>query len=199
MSSAALASVASPPPPLGSTPYSPAQLRIATTAIDLFAEFGVGATTLQMIADGIGVTKAAVYHQFKTKEGIVIAAMEVELGKLEVALAEVEADPGPRAREILLRQVIDLSVARRRVVSTLQHDPVIVRLLADHAPFQVFVTRLFGALLGDETDSGARLRVAMVASAIGAVVTHPLVADLDDATLRDGVFDLSREFLNLGD
>jgi AcrR family transcriptional regulator len=199
MSSAALASVASPPPPLGSTPYSQAQLRIATTAIDLFAEFGVGATTLQMIADGIGVTKAAVYHQFKTKEGIVIAAMEVELGKLEVALAEVEADPGPRAREILLRQVIDLSVARRRVVSTLQHDPVIVRLLADHAPFQVFVTRLFGALLGDETDSGARLRVAMVASAIGAVVTHPLVADLDDATLREGVFDLSREFLNLSD
>jgi hypothetical protein len=31
------------------------------------------------------------------------------------------------------------------------------------------------------------------------VVTHPLVADLDDATLRAGVFDLSREFLNLGD
>ena len=197
MSSAASVSVAAHPP-LGSTPYSPAQLRVATAAIDLFAEFGVGATTLQMIADRIGVTKAAVYHQFKTKEGIVIAAMEVELGKLEAALAEAESDPGPRARENLLRQVIDLSVARRRVVSTLQHDPVIVRLLADHARFQVFVTRLFGALLGDDADPDARLRVAMVASAIGAVVTHPLVADLDDATLRDGVFDLSREFLHLG-
>jgi AcrR family transcriptional regulator len=193
-----VASIESAPGPLGSTPYSPAQLRIATTAIDLFAEFGVGATTLQMIADRIGVTKAAVYHQFKTKEGIVIAAMEVELGKLEAALAEAESHPGPQARERLLRQVIDLSVARRRIVSTLQHDPVIVRLLADHAPFQVFVTRLFGALLGDETDAAARLRVAMVASAIGAVVTHPLVADLDDTTLRDGIFDLSREFLNLG-
>jgi AcrR family transcriptional regulator len=184
--------------PLGSTPYTPPQLRIATTAIDLFAEYGVGATTLQMIADRIGVTKAAVYHQFKTKEGIVIAAMEVELGKLEAALADAEAEPGPRARETLLRQVIDLSVVRRRIVSTLQHDPVIVRLLADHAPFQVFVTRLFGALLGDETNASARLRVAMVASAIGAVVTHPLVADLDDATLREGIFDLSREFLRLG-
>jgi AcrR family transcriptional regulator len=183
--------------PFGSRPYSAAQLRIATAAIDLFAEFGVGATTLQMIADRIGVTKAAVYHQFKTKEGIVIAAMEVELGKLEAALAEAEADPGPRARETLLRQVIDLSVARRRIVSTLQHDPVIVRLLANHAPFQVFVTRLFGALLGDDTDAAARLRVAMVASAIGAVVTHPLVADLDDVGLRDGIFDLSREFLGL--
>jgi AcrR family transcriptional regulator len=196
MTSSAAASLAVHP--LGSTPYSPAQLRIATTAIELFAEFGVGATTLQMIADRIGVTKAAVYHQFKTKEGIVIAAMEVELGKLEEALADAEADPGPRARETLLRQVIDLSVARRRMVSTLQHDPVIVRLLADHAPFQVFVTRLFGALLGDETSAGARLRVAMVASAIGAVVTHPLVADLDNATLRDGIFGLSCEFLNLG-
>jgi AcrR family transcriptional regulator len=185
-------------PPVGSTPYSEAQLRIATTAIDLFAEFGVGATSLQMIADTIGVTKAAIYHQFKTKEGIVIAAMEVELGKLEAALAEAEAEPGPQAREALLRQVIDLSVVRRRIVSTLQHDPVIVRILADHAPFQVFVTRLFGALLGDDSDAGARLRVAMVASAIGAVVTHPLVADLDDATLREGIFDLAREFLHLG-
>jgi AcrR family transcriptional regulator len=185
-------------PPLGSRLYSPAQLRIATTAIDLFAQYGVGATTLQMIADRIGVTKAAVYHQFKTKEGIVIAAMEVELGKLEAALTKAEAEPGPRAREALLEQVINLSVARRRIVSTLQHDPVIVRLLADHAPFQVFVTRFFGALLGDDTDAGARLRVAMVASAIGAVVTHPLVADLDDAALRDGIFNLSREFLHLG-
>jgi AcrR family transcriptional regulator len=196
--SVSVVSIESAAGPLGSTPYSPAQLRIATAAIDLFAEYGVGATTLQMIADRIGVTKAAVYHQFKTKEGIVIAAMEVELGKLEAALAEAESDPGPRARERLLRQVIDLSVARRRIVSTLQHDPVIVRLLADHAPFQVFVTRLFGALLGDETDAAARLRVAMVASAIGAVVTHPLVADLDDTALRDGIFDLSREFLDLG-
>ncbi len=36
-----------------------------------------------MIADAIGVTKAAVYHQFKTKEEIVVAAVEVELARLE--------------------------------------------------------------------------------------------------------------------
>ena len=80
-----------------------------TAALALFAENGVGGTSLQMIADAIGVTKAAVYHQFKTKEEIVVAAVEVELARLEPALdaAEAEArsararpvsDPGDRPR-----------------------------------------------------------------------------------------------------
>jgi AcrR family transcriptional regulator len=181
--------------PWGSTPYSAAQRRVAVAAVDLFAEHGVDATTLQMIADRLGVTKAAVYHQFKTKEGIVIAAVEVELGKLEEALAEAEDAPGPEARDALLRQVIELSVARRRIVSTLQHDPTIIRILATYAPYQVFMTRLFRVLLHGENDAATRLRVAMVASAIGSTVTHPLVADFDDGALRAGIFELSREFL----
>jgi AcrR family transcriptional regulator len=187
------------PHPWGATPYSAAQRRVAVAAIDLFAEHGVDATTLQMIADRIGVTKAAVYHQFKTKEGIVIAAVEVELGKLEEALAGAEAAPGSQARDALLRQVIELSVARRRIVSALQHDPAIIRILASYAPYQEFMSRLFGVLLHGETDAATRLRVAMVASAIGSTVTHPLVSDFDDAALREGIFELSREFLALGD
>jgi AcrR family transcriptional regulator len=187
------------PHPWGATPYSGAQRRVAVAAIDLFAEHGVDATTLQMIADRIGVTKAAVYHQFKTKEGIVIAAVEVELGKLEEALAEAEAAPGSHARDALLWQVIELSVARRRIVSALQHDPAIIRILASYAPYQEFMSRLFGVLLHGETDAATRLRVAMVASAIGSTVTHPLVSDFDDAALREGIFGLSREFLGLGD
>jgi AcrR family transcriptional regulator len=182
---------------LGTTPYSPAQRRVANAAMELIAQHGVSGTSLQMIADAIGVTKAAVYHQFKTKEAIVIAAMELELTKLDAALDAAVSQPGPRARDALLRQVIDLSVARRRMVSTIQHDPVVVRILAEHRPFQEFMARLFRALLGDATDPGSRLRVAMVASAIGGVVTHPLVADLDDATLRNEVLDLAREFLGL--
>jgi len=184
---------------VGSTPYSPAQRRVATAAMELIAEHGVSGTSLQMIADALGVTKAAVYHQFKTKEAIVIAAMELELAKLDAALAAAESTPGPRAREALLHQVIDLSVERRRMVGAIQYDPVIVRILAEHGPFQEYMGRLFGALLGGATDAGARLRIAMVASAIGGVVMHPLVADIDDATLRRQVLGLSLEFLALED
>ena len=114
--------------------YSAAQTRIVNAALDLFAKHGVGGTSLQMIADAIGVTKAAIYHQFPTKDEIVFAAVEVELAKVEGALdaAEAEEDTA-RARELVLAQVIDLAVQRRTMVSAVQHDPVVVRFLAQHA------------------------------------------------------------------
>ena len=97
-----------------------------------------------MIADSVGVTKAAVYRQFRTKEAIVVAAVEMELGRLEGALDSAGASGRDRrAVETLLTQVIDLAVGRRRMVSTLQHDPVVVRLLAEHKPFRA----VHGALL----------------------------------------------------
>ena len=177
-----------------------AQARTVAASLELFAQRGVGGTSLQMIADAIGVTKAAVYHQFKTKEAIVVAAVEFELGRLEAALDAAEAaPPGPGALEALLGQVIDLAVGRRRMVNTLLYDPVIVRLLAEHEPFMEFMDHLFGALLRGRDDVEARTRVAMVASAIGGAVTHPLVADLDDATLKAELLDLSLRFLDLGD
>jgi AcrR family transcriptional regulator len=81
-------------------------------AMKLIADHGVGGTSLQMIADTVGVTKAAIYHQFKTKEQIVIALTERELGGLEEALEAAEAeDHPPRARELLLDRVIDLTAA----------------------------------------------------------------------------------------
>ena len=66
--------------PQASDRYTAVQMRIVAAALDLFAEHGVNGSSLQMIADAIGVTKAAVYHQFPTKEAIVVAAVEVELG-----------------------------------------------------------------------------------------------------------------------
>ena len=163
---------------------SAAQTRILDAALQLIAEHGVGGTSLQMIADAIGVTKAAVYHQFKTKEQIVIALTERELGSLEEALEAAEAhDHRTRAREVLLARVIDLAVERRGVASTLQFDPVIVRLLAEHEPFQQFIQRLYGVLVDDDAED-ARVTAAMLSGAIAVGVVHPLVADIDDDMLR---------------
>ena len=163
---------------------SAAQTRILDAALQLIAVHSVGGTSLQMIADAIGVTKAAVYHQFKTKEQIVIALTERELGSLEEALEAAEAhDHRTRAREVLLARVIDLAVERRGVASTLQFDPVIVRLLAEHEPFQQFIQRLYGVLVDDDAED-ARVTAAMLSGAIAVGVMHPLVADIDDDMLR---------------
>ena len=60
--------------------------------MELFAEHGVGATSYQMIADAVGVTKGAIYHQFNTKDEIVVAVAEMELASLEEALEAAEVE-----------------------------------------------------------------------------------------------------------
>jgi AcrR family transcriptional regulator len=177
---------------------SAAQVRIITAALDLFGRHGVNGTSLQMIADAIGVTKAAVYHQFPTKDEIVVAAVETDLAKLEAALDAADAEVGsPHARELVLGKVIDLAVERRRMVSAVQHDPVIVRLLAQREPFRQLMERLYSMLAGGDTGTEARMRAAFVAAAIGGAVTHPLVADLDDDSLRRRLLHLSMQVLDL--
>lgn len=177
--------------------HSRARTRVLDAALDLIAAHGVSGTSLQMIADAVGITKAAVYHQFKTKEQIVIAVTERELGRLEPALEAAEAcGDGPQARDALLVGVIEMAVRDRRLVRTLQFDPVVVRLLAEHKPFQRFMDRLYRVLLSDAGLDG-RVEAAMFSGALSTAVMHPLVADIDDETLLDRVTDLSRRLLGL--
>lgn len=152
-----------------------------------------------MIADAIGVTKAAVYHQFKTKDEIVLAVAEAELSRVEAAIEAAEAERDPNdAREVLLARIVDLAVERRHMESTLLTDPVIVRYFAHHPPFQQVMDRLYRIVMGKGGEE-ARVPAAMLTAAIGGAVMHPLVADIDDDTLRTQLLHLARRFLALPD
>jgi AcrR family transcriptional regulator len=184
--------------PVGIRSYSAAQTRIVAAALDLFSEHGVGGTSLQMIADTVGVTKAAVYHQFKTKDEIVIAVAEAELARVQAALDAAESEPdAARARDLLVNRIVDLAVERRRMESTLLGDPVIVRFFGRHDPYRQTMGRLYRILMGDRAGSADVVPAAMLTAAIGGAVMHPLVADLDDATLRLQLLRLARRFLDL--
>jgi AcrR family transcriptional regulator len=181
-------------------PRSAAQRRVMSAALELFTEHGVNGTSLQMIADAIGVTKAAVYHQFKTKEELVLAAAEVDLMGLQSALDAAEAQEDlPQGRMEVLARVIDLAVERRRMVSAFQRDPVMVRFLAEHEPFRQLMERLHTVLTAGDTGPEARVRAAMISAAIGGAVMHPLVVDLDDDTLRAQLLGLTRRLFDLPD
>jgi AcrR family transcriptional regulator len=183
---------------LGSIRRTAAQRRILVAALDLFADHGVSGTSLQMIADALGVTKAAVYHQFKTKDEIIIAVTEMQLARLEDALEDAEAaEDRPQARELLLNRVIEMAVDQRRMVGIMQSDPVIIRFLAEHKPFQAFLERLYAALIGDDTGPETLVQAAMLSGAIGSAVKHPLVAHLDEATLRSHLLRPTRRLVAL--
>src|SRR5215469_2265881 len=173
-------------------PLSEAKARVVDAAAALFAEHGVGGTSLQMIADAIGVTKAAVYHQFKTKDEIVIAVAEAELARLEAVLDAAQAEPDPaHAREALLSRIVDLAIERRHMESVLTGDPVLNRFFAGYEPFHQVMNRLYRMLLGEDSPE-ARLEGGMLTAAIGGAVMHPMTAALDDATLRIQLLRLAR-------
>ncbi|MFN2539855.1 MAG: TetR/AcrR family transcriptional regulator [Mycobacteriales bacterium] len=180
--------------------YSAARSRTISAALELFSEKGVSGTSLQMIADAVGVTKAAIYHQFPTKEAIVLAVADVEMAGIEQALDVTGAEDGSvEGRAALLDFVIDLAVRRRSALSMLQSDPVMIRLLAQHEPFNIVQERMFAVLLGDRSGVRSRVQAAVLSAAIGGSLVHPLVADVDAETLKEELLHVMRRLVALPD
>ena len=151
-----------------------------------------------MIADAIGVTKAAVYHQYNTKDEIVLAVAQVVLARLEAAVTAAEAQRSRlRGREVLIAEMIDLAVERRRMAGILQRDPVMLRFLQNHEPFRRVMARVNRVLMGGASNLRARVQAATLAAVIAGAVVHPLVLDLDDESLRFELMKQARKLLPL--
>ena len=175
---------------------SAAQARIIAAALELFARNGVGGTSLQMIADEIGVTKAAVYHQYRTKDEIVVAVAEAELARLDAVLDVAEAAPSRKQqRDAVITGIVDLTIERGRSASSVMNDPLIAEVFADHKQFREVMHRLRRLLIGEDAGPEAAVRMAMIVAALSGAVMHPFVARLDDDTLRAQLLQLARSFL----
>jgi AcrR family transcriptional regulator len=151
-----------------------------------------------MIADALGVTKAAVYHQYNTRDEIILAVAQVVLARLDAAVSGAEAERSRRrAREALITAMIDLAVERRRMAGVLQRDPVMLRFLENHEPFRHVMAHVNRLLMGGASDPRARVQAATLAAAIAGAVVHPLVLELDDETLRSHLQKQVRKLLRV--
>ena len=172
-----------------------ARERLLAAALDLFAEHGVTGTSLQMIADRLGVTKAAVYHQFQTKDDIVLAVIDPALNRLGPIADQAESQRGSAARrEAVLVGVVDLVVGFRRVSATLSFDPVVMRLVRAH-PCLRNLQRIRRLLGGTEPDPGSRVRMAVIAGGLMMAGADPAVTGLDDEDFRDHLLAAGRRIL----
>ncbi|MEV6767951.1 helix-turn-helix domain-containing protein [Nocardia sp. NPDC051030] len=79
--------------------------RIRAVAMELFTERGYEKTSLREIAERLGVTKAALYYHFRTKEDIVASLSEDLRRGIDEIVDWAEATPPgrDRAREIVTR------------------------------------------------------------------------------------------------
>lgn len=112
--------------------------QILRAALRAFRERGYHATTLDHIAEHLGVRKTALYHYFPDKEAILFECHRESLGELERILAEARRLPGPREQ---LRHLIVEHV--RVMTETLDGSPLAfeVTALADDKQAEIISGR----------------------------------------------------------
>ncbi|MBT2532405.1 TetR/AcrR family transcriptional regulator [Arthrobacter sp. ISL-48] len=168
--------------------------RVVAAALELFSERGVSGTSLQMIADSLGVGKASVYYQFKTKDDIIQAVIAPAFEQIRHILAETEASPAPQ--ETLVASLVDLVIAHREVMAALSYDPAVRRFLESHEEASALILKLGQTLLGPAPAARRRVATSMFGAALSGVGVDPNLADIDDATLRRELIDLGRTLLH---
>jgi AcrR family transcriptional regulator len=158
--------------------------QILETAQRLFADIGYDATSLQMIADEMGLTKAAVYYYFRAKADILDAILQPGIRQMAALLDEAAAMRGRRARiEHLVNGLADFLVQNRHYAVMASTDPAAKRHRIDEEA--VTLSRRALALFFGDNPTGAE-RVAY-AAVFWLPESLPDLVDLTDEELREAL------------
>jgi AcrR family transcriptional regulator len=158
--------------------------QILETAQRLFTELGYDATSLQMIADEMELTKAAVYYHFPAKSDILHAAMLPGIRRLQALLDEAAAMRGRRARiEHLVNGFADFLVQHRRYAVMASTDPAAKRNKLDDESITLR-RRALTLLFGDNPTGAERLAFSAVFFIPECL---PDLVDLTDEELREAL------------
>lgn len=177
-------------------PRGLARRRVLDAAIALFAEQGVHGTSLQMIAERIGVTKAAVYYQFRTKEDIALEVLRPTMEDMArvIRIAEVLPDADQR-RAVAVSGLIEMLVRHRHLAVIFHGDPAIDQLVSDEPEFKAISDRMRELLEGTNRTIADRIAFSVFISGMGKAAADPDLADVDDEDLHRALLDLSERIL----
>jgi len=171
--------------------------RLIDVAVRLFTRHSFAGTSLQMIADELGVTKAAVYHHFHTREELLTAVVEPMLGQVRAIIEAAEAQRTPHARaEYLLTGYAALAVRNRALISVLAADPGVIEMLRTQRNLGDLINRQIKLLADVDPGPAGLVKAAFVLAGI-AGAAGPTLIDLDDDALRQHLVEAGRRTLGL--
>jgi AcrR family transcriptional regulator len=105
------------------TPRTDTRSRVQKVALELFAEQGYEKTSLREIAERLGVTKAALYYHFKSKEDIVHSFTDDYFAELDALLDWAKDQPrGEASRRELLDRYVGVVLASNEVFRFLEQN-----------------------------------------------------------------------------
>ncbi|MDX6353251.1 MAG: hypothetical protein QOF98_154 [Streptomyces sp.] len=156
--------------------------QILETAQRLFADLGYDATSLQMIADEMGLTKAAVYYHFRAKNDLLHECMKPGILRIEALLNEAATMRSRRARiDHLVTGFVDFLVENRHFAVMAATDRAAKRHRLDDTQDKMR-ERVITLFFGEHPTGAERLAyhaVFSVPDGLGELV------DLTDEELRE--------------
>ena len=162
--------------------------RIQQVALELFAEQGYERTSLREIAERLGVTKAALYYHFKSKEDIVRSFTEDYFGHMDALIAwGRDQPPGARTARELLDRYITLVLESGEVFRFLERNQATIHAAEGgkhrFTQFRPRLAALMEIITGPDASPRSRIRAA---AAIFAVSTSCMffTKDVPEAELE---------------
>ena len=183
----------------GEFPRGGTRERIQEIALELFAEQGYEKTSLREIAERLGVTKAALYYHFRSKEDIVRSFIEDYRAELEKVIAWGASQPRtPGTRAEILARYADIVSEQLAVIRFMEQNQAAMHsLMSDSGARKKMFRDQFMSLCDLLAPPGAAL--ADRARAVAAVITigmSPMILQREAASpdeLHDAVLGVARE------
>ncbi len=182
----------------GLTPRTDTRSRAQKVALELFAERGYEKTSLREIAERLGVTKAALYYHFKSKEDIVYSFTDDYFAEFDALVAWARDQPRSDAtrREVLDRYV-GIVLAGHEVFRFLEQNRAsVVTMHGGKDRFAHFRDRLddlVDVLVGSGAPLRARVRASTAVLAVGATCRFYLQQADDLDKLRAIVLEIATD------
>ncbi|MEV8326595.1 TetR/AcrR family transcriptional regulator [Kitasatospora sp. NPDC059811] len=147
------------------TPHSPrsdTRSRIIEVSLELFSEQGYEQTSLREIADRLGVTKAALYYHFKTKDDIVLGIVERMAAPIDETIAWGRQQSwSPEMRDELIRRFADGMAERAPLLRFFHENQPALRESAAGLAFKDRMITMIQLVHGPDADFRERLRATM--------------------------------------
>jgi AcrR family transcriptional regulator len=176
--------------------------RLRELALQLFAEQGYEQTSLREIAERLGVTKAALYYYFKSKEDIVRSLVEDYMAEIDQLITWGKDQPrSAQTRAEIVHRYLDIVVNGTAVFRLLhQNQAAVSALAASKGRGELFRERM-DALVALLTEPGAplrdQIRAASCLVSINFGSMHYQDRAASPAELKEAVLDVAMELANV--
>jgi AcrR family transcriptional regulator len=172
--------------------------RLRELALELFAEQGYEKTSLREIAERLGVTKAALYYYFKSKEDIVRSLVEDYVAELDKLIAWAKTQPRTAdTRAEIVARYLDIVANGTAVFRMLQQNQAAVSGLAAAKErgelFRERMDALVGLLAGPDAPLRDQVRALSCLTSVSLGCMHYQHRVADQAELRAALLDVALE------